>query len=145
MRFLRQSKILKHYGKIEIWQLLKRHQWNVVEMNLPKQIQVIFVFLSILHFVLWDLPSLAALEGVPVCQQQWYQGGSVFRLIAALRTWLWSLTFLISFGWLLFTEIHFDLSSCFVSSFAHLAKLAYCMYWRKEGPLVENCSQIFFF
>ena len=103
-----------------------------------------FCRLSLLHFVLWDLPSLAALEGVPVCQQ-WYQRGSVFRLNAALRTWLSSLTYLISFGWLLFTEIHFDLSLLFVSSFAHLAKLTYCMYWRKEGPTCWLLLSNFFF
>ena len=34
--------IFKPYGKINIWQLLKRYHWNVVEMNLSEQIRVFF-------------------------------------------------------------------------------------------------------
>ena len=102
---LRQNKYMTTFKKISL-----KCYWNVFVRTNPGN----FCRLSLLHFVLWDLlPPLSALEGAPVCQQ-WYQGGSVFRLITALRSWLWSLIYLISFGWLLVTEIHSGLWHVFI-------------------------------
>ena len=131
--------IFKPYGKIKIWQLITEMLLKLICQNKSRS------FLSLLHFVLWDLlPTLAAVGGVPVCQQ-WYQGGSVFRLITALRTWLWSLTYLISFGWLLFTEIHSGLWLVFIFCLLFFTSWHIVCIEETKAPLVEYCSRTFFF